>query len=219
MRIIVVSLILFISGCQEVTANQKTVSPEKPMFMEQDMTYQLNSILPIPDDYLLVNQQDVIVNDTPASLFRYQPESNSEYGLMDEHFSYISDKDGMLKGFVNLSEKISDSDSLPSKDESKQVAFDFLKTYAPDLLDNMEVHWVKPHDETIYVKTGNTTKEVVITGMKVKCRNLNDGLWFWVIVNHEKQAYIFERDIEWINFPGKRKTEKWLHDQWLSKHL
>lgn len=217
MRIIVVGLMLLISGCQEVTANQKATSPKKPIFMEQNMTYQLNSILPIPNDYILVKQQDVVVNDAPASLFRYQPKSNSEYGLMGEHFSYVADKNGKLKGFVNLSEKISDSDNLPSKDESKQSAISFLKTYAPDLLENMEVHWVKPHDETIQVKTGNTTKEIVITGMKVKCRNLNDGLWFWVIVNHEKQAYVFERDIEWINFPGKRKTEKWLHDQWLSK--
>lgn len=218
MKIIVVILVLFISGCQEVTASQKVLKPERSVITEQNMTYKNNSTVPVPNGYSLVNQQEVIVNGEPVTLFRYQPKTNSEYGLMGEHFSYVLDKDGTLKGFVNLSEKVSDSNRLPSKDESKQVALNFLKMYAPDLLDNMEVHWVKPHDENIYLKTGNVTKEVVITGMKVKCRNLNDGLWFWVIVNHEKQAYIFERDIEWINFPGKRKTEKWLHDQWLSKH-
>ena len=29
------------------------------------------------------------------------------------------------------------------------------------------------------------------------------------------KVMVFERDIVWITFPGRRKTEKWLHDQWL----
>ncbi len=53
--------------------------------------------------------------------------------------------------------------------------------------------------------------------MKVKAQNLADGRWFWVIVGSDERPMVFERDIVWINFPGHRKTEKWLHDSWLKK--
>jgi len=44
--------------------------------------------------------------------------------------------------------------------------------------------------------------------------NDKDGTWFWVVVSGDGHVIIFERDIIWINFPGHRKTEKWLHDSW-----
>jgi len=52
----------------------------------------------------------------------------------------------------------------------------------------------------------------------VKMRNKQDGLWFWVIVGGDGQVIVFERDIYWISFSGRRRTEKWLHDSYLAKH-
>ncbi|RMX03638.1 hypothetical protein D8I35_17070 [Corticibacter populi] len=107
---------------------------------------------------------------------------------------------------------------LPSRERTEAVARDFLKTYAPDLLPRMEIHWIDAHDEPIRVQRDSRTETVTLTGMKVKARNLADGRWFWVIVGADERPMVFERDIVWITFPGRRKTEKWLHDAWLKEH-
>ena len=60
---------------------------------------------------------------------------------------------------------------------------------------------------------------VKLTGMKVKARNLADGLWFWVIVGADEQLMIFEHSIIWLSFPKHPKTEKWLHDSWLKEQI
>ncbi len=136
---------------------------------------------------------------------------------MGENFSVVLDESGLLKGFVSYQEDTSDAKNLPDREQAERIARDFLKTHAPDLLQSMEVHWVKPHDEEIKVRQdGGKTKTVRITGMKVKCRNTKDGRWFWVIVSSAGKPFVFERDIVWINFPGMRKTEKWLHDSWIA---
>ncbi len=119
-------------------------------------------------------------------------------------------EDGRLKGFYWLAPELADG-QLPGKEEAENIATAFLKTYAPDLNKDKEIHWIKPHDETLTVNG----KDITITGMKVKMRNPKDGRWFWVIVGKHRQPIIFERDIVWISFPGKRQTEKWLHDAWL----
>lgn len=38
-----------------------------------------------------------------------------------------------------------------------------------------------------------------------------------MIVGADERPVVFERDIVWISFPGKRQIEKWLHDSWLAK--
>lgn len=59
----------------------------------------------------------------------------------------------------------------------------------------------------------------MLRGMKVKMRNKSDGLYFWVIVGADKKVMTFERDIYWQNRPyGHRRTEMWLHDQYLIKN-
>lgn len=91
----------------------------------------------------------------------------------------------------------------------------FLVRAAPDLLPGQEISWIAPHDETPQDAGNGDTETRTLTGMKVKMRNRADGRWMWVIVGADRRVMVFERDIEWISFPGHRGTEKWLHDSWL----
>ena len=45
----------------------------------------------------------------------------------------------------------------------------------------MKLSWVKPYDEPIMIERNGRSEIVKLTGMKVKARNLVDGLWFWII--------------------------------------
>ena len=85
------------------------------------------------------------------------------------------------------------------------------------MLARLEISWIAPHDEPIRIARDDHSETVILTGMKVKMRNLADGRWLWVIVGSDERPMIFERDIVWITFPRHRKTEKWLHDSWLEK--
>ncbi len=158
-------------------------------------------------------RRSVTLDGESAELIRYQPSKEKTVQLGSTHLSTIVAEVGRLKGFYWLAPELADG-QLPSKEEAENIATTFLKTYAPDLYEDKEIHWIKPHDEILTVNGDDIT----ITGMKVKMRNPKDGRWFWVIVGKHQRPIIFERDIVWISFPGKRQTEKWLHDAWLQKN-
>ncbi len=164
----------------------------------------------LPQGYSKVSRRSVKVDDEPAVLIRYQPGEKESVQYGGTHFSTVIAENGQLKGFCWLSPQLA-TGQLPGKEEARDIAQEFLKKYASDLSHNKELHWIRPHDETITV----AGKDVTITGMKVKMRNPQDGRWFWVIVGKQQRPIIFERDIVWISFPGKRQTEKWLDDRWL----
>ncbi len=111
----------------------------------------------------------------------------------------------------NAKDIIRNQSQLPTKKQSEEIAKKFIQEVAPDLTENMNILWIEPHEELIIYNN----KQSTITGMKVKCRDLRTGLYFWVIVGADKQIMAFERNIKWIVFPGKRGTEKWLDDNWV----
>ena len=171
-----------------------------------------------PAAYKIVSQREVSVDGELATLTRFEREDRVNAGLGGEHFSALLGKDERLKGFVHMQLDLLQGD-LPSKQEARKVSRTFLATFASDLLDNFEESWIAPHDEKLKIMKDGESKEVTLTGMKVKMRNANDGLWFWVIVGSDHQVMVFERDIKWLNLAGKRGTEKWLHDAWLVEQL
>ncbi len=170
----------------------------------------------VPEAYVQVAQQAVSVDGETVVLTRYEREDGRNSGLEGEHFSSVVSESGRLKGFAHISMDLVGR-PLPSAERSEAIARAFLNEHAPDLLLKMEIHWVDTHDEPIRVELNGSTETVTLTGMKVKARNLEDRLWFWVIVGPDEQPMVFERDITWITFPGHRKTEKWLHDSWLKQ--
>ncbi len=171
----------------------------------------------VPATHGQIAQRAVNVDGESVVLTRYEREDGRNAGLEGEHFSSVVSESGRLKGFANISLDLVGR-PLPSAERSEEIARAFLQEHAPDLLPKMEIHWVDTHDEPIHIERNGRTETVTLTGMKVKARNLEDRLWFWVIVGPDEQPMVFERDITWITFPGHRKTEKWLHDSWLKQH-
>ncbi len=172
----------------------------------------------VPSTHKEAWNREVSVDGETATLTRYIRKDDRNNIIEGEHFSTVIAANGKLKGFANISFDLVNT-ALPSPELSEKIARAFLEENAPDLLPRMKISWVKPHDEPIIIERNGRSETVKLTGMKVKARNLADGLWFWVIVGADEQPMIFERDINWISFPGHRKTEKWLHDSWLKNNL
>ncbi|CAM2064887.1 Nuclear transport factor 2 family protein [Sulfidibacter corallicola] len=159
------------------------------------------------------HRHHVTLDGKSVAWLRHSRVDGADRGLGGEHLSFVLDPlENRLLGLTRLVREHVDL-ALPSKDEAAAVARDFLQRYAPDLVPQGEVLWIDRHDETIRVDGAART----VPGMKVKHRNHADGLYFWVIVGGNGEVITFERDIFWIDFPGRRRTEKWLHDGWLEE--
>lgn len=154
------------------------------------------------------------MDNDPVQIYRYQPDP-AQIRLEGAHFSAVVSDSGRLKGFSRINPDLIAAVTL-TKAETETIAQRFLAEYAPDLLPNMDVQWVDLHDELVLNTAGVTQ---TLTGMKVKARDRQTGLYFWVIAAADGSVMIFERDINWNFTVGGRQTEKWLHDSWLVAQL
>lgn len=136
-----------------------------------------------------------------------------EISLFGEHISFVKNKNGTLIAVAKMLKKYANKPNL-SKDEAKNIALSFLEKHANDLLENYKILWIDLHDEII--NDGAKTK---ISGLKVKCQNLNDKKYFWVIVGFDKSIMVFERDVIWDFLKAGRVSEKYIHDSWLEKFI
>ncbi|WMI97508.1 hypothetical protein RBU55_18215 [Pseudomonas chlororaphis subsp. aurantiaca] len=194
-----------------ITANANTDSPKEKPAMNQPATRPIA----VPSGYQESDRRQVTVDDEQGVLTRYVRTDGRNARLGGEHFSTLVSDSGVLKGFANMSLDLVGK-PLPSRERAEEIARLFLQQHAPDLIERMKISWIEPHDEPLKVTHDGREKVVTLSGMKVKARNLADGRWFWIIVGSDGKPMVFERDIVWITFPGKRKTEKWLHDSWLA---
>ncbi len=167
----------------------------------------------MPAGYREAGRRTAAVDGEAAELVRYARADGRNATLGGEHFSTVIADNGRLKGFARIDLDLFGR-PLPTREEAQAIAMDFLREAAPDLLPGMRISWIDPHDEPLRVANGRS-ENLTLTGMKVKMRNEADGLWMWVIVGADRKVMVFERDIHWISFPGRRGTEKWLHDAWL----
>lgn len=170
----------------------------------------------MPAGYRETARRTVSVDDEGAELVRYERTDGRNAALGGEHFSTVIADNGRLKGFARIDLDLVGG-QLPSREEAQAIAMDFLRDAAPDLLPGLKISWIDAHDEPLRVTRNGQTEDLTLTGMKVKMRNTADGLWMWVIVGADRKVMVFERDINWISFPGHRGTEKWLHDSWLAE--
>ena len=206
--------------------NSKLTQQEQQSTMTRLQTFsipskqlgQIEQMIEIPSGFVLAISQSVAMNDESVWYLRYEREDQRNRGLHGEHFSAVLSQDGKrLKGFTQMDERLSDG-QLPDKVQAEKAALAYLQKYAPDLLNSMEIQWIKPHDEQIQLQREiGEPQTVTITGMKVKCYNTANGRYFWVIVGPQEQIVTFERDIVWSTNMGQRQTEKWLHDQWVEQ--
>ncbi len=170
----------------------------------------------MPHGYREAGRRAVVVDGEGAELVRHTRIDGRNATLGGEHFSTVIADDGRLKGFARIDLDLVGG-PLPTRPEAQAIAMDFLRDAAPDLLPGLTISWIEPHDEPLRVTRAGRTEHLTLTGMKVKMRNSADGLWMWVIVGADHKVMVFERDIHWISFPGRRGTEKWLHDSWLAE--
>jgi hypothetical protein len=164
--------------------------------------------LHLPQRYCVQNKKEVMHDDMVVELVRYA--KSDERTLGGEHISFILNKKEGLQGLMVMDASLQ-CGTLPTEDEAKQIACEFISWYAADLIDDLELKWIAEHEEVIQVDD----KDLIITGMKVKCRIKSTGKFAWVIVGKNRQAITFERDIIWNYNMSERVTEKWLHDCWV----
>ncbi len=177
----------------------------------------LNAVRP-PEDYNRVLAQEAAMDGEPVWHLRYEPAgaADDRPDLGGEHYSAVVTPEGTLKGVTWLDRRFVEG-ALPEPGGAREIAQGYLRAVASDLLERMEVRWVRPHEERIRVADGPAgTRELGVTGMKVKCRNGADKRFFWVIVGPGETVLTFERDIAWNSLRQKRQTEQWLHDAWLA---
>lgn len=162
--------------------------------------------------------------------------SSTSIALYQEHISLLIDtKSYKLLGFTQQTQQ--SPAFLPTHEHAFNTATQFLKQWAPDLLqqnpslnlsacepeqrlefnpvhtlDNLEMQWIDQHHESILVNNIKTS----VTGMKVKFYIPSSDRWAWVIVDGNQNVITFERDIKWDFKQHIRLTPMWLHDAWLA---
>ncbi len=179
-------------------------------------------IIAIPENYRLAEYEKVSHDKLPIVRMRFISDKNSENQMGGEHFSITVDPHNRrLMGLMHL-EKTTETENYVDEEQAKSITFDFLRAYAEDLIDTIEVRWIKPtrkipvnspHDDAFTLNDGS-----VITGMRVKLWSNGAGNYAWVIVNASGKVINFERDIAWSTLRHCRTTEKWLHDDWLQNN-
>ena len=114
-----------------------------------------------------------------------------------------------------------ETDIVPEENKAQEIAFEFLKKYAPDLVDSVDVRWIRqlnkvpvspPHDVPFTLDSGT-----LIIGMRVKLFIRSNNKFGWVISGKDGQVITFERDITWDTVNKCRSTERWLHDSWVKE--
>lgn len=160
----------------------------------------------VPVDFELAEVQDKIFQNGAAVIRLRYTRKGAKSVLYGEHFSLVyRKKDQELLGFVDLrlENVVLPSDKLPSKEETRKLAHDFSRFF-----DAQENLWIDQHGENIKLNG----EKMTVAGTKYKCFMSSTGPYAWVVFGKEKNAIIFEREIEWVN---GRTTEKWLHDTYL----
>lgn len=166
----------------------------------------------IPSGYYFYSVKKVIVDNEQVFLFRYQKDKSENKNR--EHFSFVmSENEKQILGFTYMDKKFSNSKMI-AKSDTKKIAEKFLKGLDPSLVSELKNLWIEKHDEQVFIDS----KGITISGMKYKCYRASTNDYCWVIVGFDGTIITFERNIKWDNEAGKRISEKWLHDSWVSSN-
>ncbi|APC12863.1 MULTISPECIES: hypothetical protein [Providencia] len=218
LKLLIPAIIFFTPSIYTIDTLDKK-SKETEMNNKQDTMKQI-----INDDIQLLMSQEELMwplafsktglhGEVPVTLFRFEP--NNSFELFAEHSSIlINDKTNELQGFVRLRPQYNKNSPQVTKSEAESIMVNFISQYAPNLKNNYKIQWIDSHDENIIINN----QPIIIRGMKVKCRDLNTGLYFWTIIAPDASIMVFEKDIKWDFIRAGRQTQKWLHDEWLAKN-
>jgi hypothetical protein len=179
-----------------------------------DVLEQVLELLSVPEGYNLKSVQSQKQNGVDVFVFRYEKSSGENNGLGGEHFSFVVEKDNnKILGFTWMDKSLS-KDELPTKEETKVFAKEFLDKIEPGMFEKLKNLWIDKHDEIITLNDERNSECVsnTISGMKYKCYLEDEDNYTWIIVGSKCNIITFEQEIIWNN---GRVTEKWLHDSWL----
>ncbi len=188
---------------------------------QKELLNKAKKAVSIPNEFKLVEHELVKHDKIPIYRLRFVKNiTHNIYGA--EHFSITMDaKNYRLMGLMFLDKSLI-SDKYVNEEQAKSIAFQFIEKHAPDLIDTVEVRWVRPtrtvalhppHDEGFKLKDGSA-----ITGMRVKIWVNSTQTYAWVIIGASGDVISFERDIVWDSKNMCRSTEKWLHDDWIQSN-
>lgn len=177
----------------------------------------------VPEGYVVVSCLLLSHDSIPVFVFRYQQSHQEQSVLGGEHFSVSVDLDATkIMGFIHI-EKQHCGSGLPSEDQAKAIAAEFLPTIAPDLVGKYEIKWVMaqlekpnkiPH-ESPFPFVDLHGEAHLVTGMRVKLFFEQLGTWGWVIVGRDNNVISFEREVNWNTIMNRRSTPGWLHDSFI----
>lgn len=169
-------------------------------------------VIDIPEGYQFKEVRSGKQNEVEVMVFRYEKSDLLNNGLEGEHYSFtIEQESHKIVGITWMDQRFASNQQLPSEKRTEELVKEFLNNIQSGLFDQLENHWIRPHDEVITVNNGALT----VTGMKYKCYVQESDSWAWVIVGPDEKIMTFEQNIKWV---GGRITEKWLHDSWLLEH-
>lgn len=205
-------LCISILGNEVNAQNYKGMTPTTHL-LEQVEKYK-EALAPNEAGYKMVFYLKDKINDDNVHIFRFEPEPSRSITLYGPHVTVIFDEQNKLKGFARMNQTMAGENNM-EENQGKLLAMNFLKQYAPDLV-NSKYQWSNSHTEKLIDKSG---EETIINGSWVKYRANKSGEYLWVILAPNGTVMEFDRDIVWSFFRGGRVNELWLRDEWLEKWL
>ncbi|WP_440904246.1 hypothetical protein ACMZOO_15640 [Catenovulum sp. SX2] len=185
----------------------------------------VENTLTIPEGYGLVSCLLFSHDQVPVFVFRYQKTYEEKCCLGGEHFSVSVDLDASkIMGFMHIEQQHCGA-GLPSEEEAKATAVEFIPKVAPDLVGKYEVKWIMPQlekpnkipHESPFPFTDLHGRNQLVTGVRVKLFFEHLGTWGWVIVGRNQQIISFEREVIWNTTLNRRSTPAWLHDPYVKE--
>lgn len=170
--------------------------------------------LRVPSDWAELSQQCERHDERAVLVTRHQPRPGLRLG--GPHITVVTDaSDATLLGYTRLHEPDGPiPKGVPTPEHAGAVAVEFLRRIDEDHAAGLTLQWIANHDEVI---TLQDRSKISVGGMKVKNRH-DGGLYTWVIVGPGGRVLTYERAIAWNVAEGRRSTEMWLHDRWISAY-
>ncbi|GHC94759.1 hypothetical protein GCM10007079_45550 [Nocardiopsis terrae] len=165
----------------------------------------------LPEGWAEADERTALHDDEEVTVRRYQVDGERVLG--ESHLSVVLGEDDRIVGVTLLDAGAAgDPDDLPTHDQARETAYNWLARQDSDYLEGLTEQWVDRHDEVVVDAEG---RERVIPGVKVKTRH-DDGRYAWVIVGAGARIVTFERDVTWDSSAQRRSTQMWLHDRWIA---
>ena len=174
-----------------------------------------------PNDMVCLGCAAVNHNDQLVQWCRYVMKIKGAQ-LGGQHVSMTYDFESKrLMGYMSMRSEFAVPCVTIQEETARRIAFEFLANYARELVDSVEVRWIKPQRQEPQDPPHDLgfalDGELDVIGMRVKLWMPEEKAYAWVIVSNEEQVISFERNVLWDSERHCRGTQQWLHDMWLQQ--